>query len=194
MMTLFTKWTKKVGSHFNVTVDGRQLPSSWTTQVLGVTLDPLLTFSQHIRNTCKKVGQRNNILQKLARSDWGCTKDVLLPTYMVIGCSVMKYVSLIWTPSLSDSRWGDLQVKQKAALRTVTGCHAMTSVPHLHHKTRLMMVGEHNELLSIQFLLGVFKERPPDHRTTEQPPPGSRQVSPTLLAKFGDRLLDHVGQ
>ena len=32
------------------------------------------------------------------------------------------------------------------------------------------------------------------HRTTEQPPPGSRQVSPTLLAKFGDSLLDHVGQ
>ena len=57
-----------------------------------------------------------------------------------------------------------------------------------------MMVREHNELLSIQFLLGAFKEGRPDHRTTEQPPPGSRQVSPTLLAKFGDRPLDHIDQ
>ena len=52
---------------------------------------------------------------------------------------------------------------------------------------------EHNELLSIQFLLGAFKEERPDHRTTEQLLlPGSRQVNPTLLAKFGDRLLDHI--
>ena len=85
-------------------------------------------------------------------------------------------------------------MKQNADLRTVTSCHVMTSVPHLHHKTRRMTVGEHNELLSIQFLLGAFKEERSDHRTTEQPPPGSRQVSPTLLAKFGDSLLDHVGQ
>ena len=85
-------------------------------------------------------------------------------------------------------------MKQNTALRTVTGCHVMTSVPHLHHETRLMTVKEHNELLSIQFLLGAFKEGHPDHWITEQPPPGSRLVNPTLLAKFSDRLLDHVGQ
>ena len=106
----------------------------------------------------------------------------------------MNYVSPIWMPSLSDSPWGDLQVKQNAALRMVIGCHVMTSVPHLHHETRLMMVKEHNKLLRIQFLLGAFKEERPDHWTTEQPPPRSRQVSPTLLAKFSDRLLDHVGK
>ena len=127
-------------------------------------------------------------------SDWGCTKEVLLSTYKAIGHSVINYALPIWTPSLSDSLWGDLQVKQNAALRTVAECHVMTSVPYLHHDTRLMTVREHNELLSIQLLLGAFKEGHPDHRTTEQQPPGSRQVRPTLLAKFGNRLLEYVDQ
>ena len=57
-----------------------------------------------------------------------------------------------------------------------------------------MMVREHNELLSIQFLLGAEEEGHPDHQTTEKPPPGFRQVIPTLLAKVSDRLFDHFGQ
>ena len=167
----FHKMDKKVGNQLNITVDSHQFPSSRTTRVLGVTLDPLLTFSQHI------------------------TKEFLPSTYKATGHSMMNYALPIWTPSLSDSRWGDLQVKQNAALRTVTECHVMTSVPHLNHETRLMTVREHNELLSIQFLLRAFKEGRPDLWTTEQPPlPGSRQVSPTLLAKFGDRLLEQVNQ
>ena len=63
----------------------------------------------------------------------------------------------------------------------------MMSVPHLHYETRLMTVREH-KLLSIQFFLGAFKEECPDHQTTEQPPPGSKQVTPTLLAKFGNHI------
>ena len=130
-ITLFTKWTKKVRSQFNITVDGHQLLSSQTTKVLGVTLEPLLTFSQHITNSCKKIGQLNNIHKKLAGLDWGCTKEVLLSTYKAIGRSVMNYASHIWTPSPSDSCWRNLQVKQNAALRMVTRCLVMTSVPHI---------------------------------------------------------------
>ena len=76
----------------------------------------------------------------------------------------------------------------------VTRCHVMTSAPHSHYEIIQMTVSKHNELLSIQFLLQTFKEGCPDHCTTEQPPSGARQVSHTLLAKFGDRLLDHVDQ
>ena len=114
-----------------------------------------------------------------------------LPT-KAIGYSVINYTLPIWMPSLSDSRWGDLQVKQNAALRMVTGCNVMMSMPHLHHETRLMTVKEHNKLLSIQFLLEAFKEGHPDHR--EQLPPRSRHFSPKLLARFSDRLLEHADQ
>ena len=90
----------------------------------------------------------------------------------------MNYAMPIWTSSLSDSRWEDLQVKQNAALRTVTGCHVMISVPHSHHETKLMTVREHKELLSIQFLLGAFREGLPYYRTTEQPLPGKGRLVP----------------
>ena len=106
----------------------------------------------------------------------------------------MSYVPPIWIPSLSERQWGDLQVKQIAALRMETGCHVMASVPHLHHDTRLMMVKARNELLSIQFLLEAFKEGCADHWTTQPPLPMSRQVSSTLLAQFSNMLLEHVNE
>ena len=70
----FHQMEKEVRSQLSITVDSHQLPSNRTTRVLGVTLDPLLTFSQHITNSCKKVSQPNNILKKLAGFDWGCIR------------------------------------------------------------------------------------------------------------------------
>ena len=69
----------------------------------------------------------------------------------------------------------------------------MASTLHLHHEAKVMQVREHNELLSIQFLLGAHKGDRPDHRTTEQPPAGMRKVSQTLLSNFGPWLTEHFG-
>ena len=76
----------------------------------------------------------------------------------------MNYMLPILTPSLSDRRWKDLQVKQNAALKTVAGCHVMASVHHI--KKPDMTMREHNELLNIKFLLGAFEEGRPDHWPT----------------------------
>ena len=54
-------------------------------KVLGVTFDGLLTFSHHVKRTQAMVGQRNNILKKLAGTSWGCSKEVLLTTYKAVG-------------------------------------------------------------------------------------------------------------
>ena len=191
--TLFTTWNKENGSDLNIMVAGKKLTYCRTPKVLGVTFDPSLTFSQHSKNICTKIGQRNNILKALAGSTWGCTKEVLLSTYKAVCRSVLNYAAPIWTPGLSDTRWKDLQTKQNAALRTVTGCHVMASSDHLHHETRVMKVREHNELLSTQFFLGAHLEERPDHRTTEEPPARHRKIQPTLRSKFGPWLADNFG-
>lgn len=192
--TLFTTWSKEVGSQLNIKVNGQVLPTVKHPKVLGVTLDPMLSFSQHTTKACEKVGQRNNILKKLAGTGWGCSKEVLLTTYKAVGRSVMNYGAAIFSPSLSDSRWGDLQRKQNAALRTVTGCHLMTSEDHLHHEAKMMKVKEHSRMLGLQFFLGAHLEGRPDHRTTEPPPRGSRQIKRTLRSEFREELLGYFGE
>ena len=100
--------------------------------------------------------------------------------------------SPIQTPVLSNSRWRDLQTKQNAALKTVTGCHTMTSEVHLHHEAEVLRVKEHNELLSLQFLLEAHLEEHPDHQMKESPDAKARNIRPTLKAKYGQKLKAHV--
>ena len=183
-VTLFTTWTKEVDRQLNVLVAGTPLPTTKAPKVLGVTFDPLLTFCRHASTIGTKVGQRANMLKALAGTAWGCTKEVLLTTYKAIGRSVLSYAAPVWSPTLSDSRWQDLQVKQNCAIRLATGTHKMTSVPHLHHEARLMPVKDRNLMLAEQFHLGAHLSTRPDHHTTAPPPARARSIRSTLRSRF----------
>ena len=56
-------------------------------------------------------------------------------TYKAIGKSILNYCAPIWTPTLADIHWKDLQTAQNAALRTATGCVNKTDIGHLHTET-----------------------------------------------------------
>ena len=55
---------------------------------LGVTLDRMLCCKQHIQNTKMKVAARNNLLNKLAYSEWGTNASTIRKT----GCLMPTYV------------------------------------------------------------------------------------------------------
>ena len=46
-VSLFSTWTKEVGKQLSISVAGNKIPTNPNVKVLGVTMDPLLTFSQH---------------------------------------------------------------------------------------------------------------------------------------------------
>ena len=186
--SLFTTWTKEVNRQLDIQVAGKPLPTTTEAKVLGVTLDPLLTFCRHAANIRAKVTQRNNILKALAGTAWGCSKEVMLSTYKSIGRAVANYAAPVWSPQLSDSRWQDLQVGQNTAIRLATGLHKMSSVPHLHHEARLLPVKEHNYMLAEQFFLGAHLPTRPDHNTAAPPPARSRSIRATLYSRFAADL------
>ena len=88
--------------------------------VLGVTLDTHLTFTQHCNNIAIKVQQRNNVLKALAGSTWGGDKETLLTTNQAIGRSILSYCCPVWTPSPKDTNWSRLQRAQNSALSIIT--------------------------------------------------------------------------
>ena len=90
------------------------------------------TFKYHADNIKTKVQSRNNILKALAGSTWGKESEVILSTYKAIGQSIYNYCSPIWSPSIADSKWKELQTPQNGALRTALGCVKMTKIDHLH--------------------------------------------------------------
>ena len=190
--TLFKTWTKELNRPLNIKMAGSALLSKPTVKILEVMFDEQLKFSHHAAILGGKIGQRNNIMKKLAVSGWVCTKEVLT-TYKVVGCSVLNYVAPIWTPILSDSRWKDLQRRQNAALQTVTGCHTMASELHLH-ETKVMPVREHNKML--RNTVPPWSPSTGTARSPEgKPPPPlpqqkARRARPTLPDRLGDNVAE----
>ena len=168
-VTLFTTWNREMTLPLGVRIEGHELPLVQQPKLLGVKFDSLHTFAHHAAYCNTKLRQRNNILKKLAGTTWGCSREILLTTYKAIGRSVINYGAPIWTPILSQSRWSDLQRRQNAAMRTISGCYTMTSINHLHSECQLLPVKDHNDLLSRQFYLGAHLPDRPDHHTTTPP-------------------------
>ena len=185
--TIFSTWSNEIGMELPIFIDGTRVPTTKEPKILGVTLDPTLSFKYHVKNTRDKLNKKNNVLKALAGSSWGKEKEVLTTTYKAIGRSLLTYGAPIWTPGLSQTHWQTLQAGQNAALRIATGSVLMSSIDHLHAETNQLPVKEHNHMISKQFLLATKK---PDHQNHNQPPQPQRYrcMKGTLDSEFNDEI------
>ena len=106
MATIFTTFSNEVGKDLPIYIKGKKVPTHKDPKILGVTLDPMMTFKYHAKNIKEKINFRNNILKAMAGSSWGKEKEILLTTYTAISKSIFNYAAPIWTPPHSATRTG----------------------------------------------------------------------------------------
>ena len=189
--TVFSTWSNdaarnNVPKHkqpLPLTIQGKTIPTVMHPKILGVTFDGTHTFGEHVRKTKQKVTQRNNVLKCLAGTTWGKSKEILVDTFKAIGRSVLNYASPIWTPSLSNTNWAELEISQTGGLKSSTGCTLMTASTHLNQETNLLPVKEHNMMLTHQFLLSMHRPDHPNHHQLYGPPP---------TRKMKNTIIDHI--
>ena len=153
--TVFSTWNQDMSAQLEIKIDGKAVPKVDNPKILGVFLDPLLTFGPHVKYIHEKVTKRNTILQALAGMSWGKEVETLNQTYKAIGKSCINYCAPIYSPTLSETNWETLQRLQNSALRTATGCVKKTEIGHLHSETKNLLVKNHNFMLSKQFYLST---------------------------------------
>lgn len=73
--TIFTTWTKEVNTTLNIKIDNSVIPTVKHPKILGLTLNNMATFNEHVKIIRSKVQKRNNILKALAGSSWGKDKE-----------------------------------------------------------------------------------------------------------------------
>ena len=103
-------------------------------KVLGLTLDPKLTYSTHIHSISVQAHTPLQMIKALTATGWGKQKETLMATYKVVMRPALEYAPSIWSPLASPTSINTLQVMQNAALRTATGCTQDTNIQHLHDK------------------------------------------------------------
>ena len=90
-------------------------------KVLGLTLDPKLTYSTHIHNIPLQTHKPLQMIKALTATGWGKQKETLMDTYKGVVIPALEYVSSIWSALSSSTSIYKLQVMQNSALRTATG-------------------------------------------------------------------------
>ena len=63
----------------------RPTPPVKSPKILGVIMDPSLSFYKHRNNVINRIDKWNNMLKALARSSWGLDKETSLLTYNALG-------------------------------------------------------------------------------------------------------------
>ena len=151
-------------------------------RILGVYLDPTLSFNKHSQYVAERVSGRNNILKALAGTSWGQQKETLLMTYKAVGRSIINYAAPVWSPNLHDTNYRKIKYTWNEALRIATGCHKMSSIDHLHTEAEMLKVREHSELLSTQYLARCLEPGNVCHPITRMATP-ERQMKETLYTR-----------
>ena len=159
------------------------LPLVKCPRILGVYLDPSLSFNQHCQYMAERVSGRNNILKGLGRYILGTTKinttDDLQGSQKI---DHQLYHTYFGSPNLHDTNYRKIHYTQNEALRIATGCHKMSIIDHLHTEAEMLKVKEHSELLSAQYLARYLEPGNVCHPITTRATP-ERQMKETLYTR-----------
>ena len=158
--TLFTPDPAEYTSNLDLTINNKALPMATHPKVLGLTLDPKVTYSTHIHNISVQAHKPLQIIKALTATGWGKQKETLMATYKAVMRPALEYASSVWSPI------NKLQVMQNAALRTATGCTQDTNIQHLHDETLTLPIHEHLQLHASQYKQKTQHPSHPLHKHT----------------------------
>ena len=125
-VTPFTPDKHQFQMHQDITLEDTQLPLERSPKILGVIMDPSLSFHKNCNFVPDRIDKRNNLLNALAGSSWGQDMETLLLTYNALGKFIASYTAPVWITNASDSSFKKIQTAQNAALRTATGAHKIS--------------------------------------------------------------------
>ena len=145
--TLFTSDPAEYTSNLDLTINNKALPMATHPKVLGLTLDPKLTYSIHIHNISVQSHTPLQIITALTATGSGKQKETLMATYKAVMRPALEYASSVWSPIASSTSINKLQVMQNATLRTATGCRHDTNIQHMRDETLTLPIHEHLQLV-----------------------------------------------
>ena len=190
-VTLLSPSTHEHNYHPQVSIGNSFLLLVQYPKILGVSFDPLFTFTPHVREVAKKSGQSLKVIKALAGTSWGQDSETLLMSYKSLVWTKMDYGAAIWKPNVKPSAITRLQSVQNAGMHLVTGSHKLASESHLHSETKMLPVNDHLDMLSEQYLASALRPDHPAHEPVCRPA-RRRDKKKTLQSRFKDGIAAHL--
>jgi hypothetical protein len=138
----------QTAENLTITVAERVIKSTRNPCFLGVTFDRLLHFGQHVDKKVSAAKVKLRQLRALAGTTWGSDHGSLRGLYLSHIRAGLEYAGGAWMPSLGPSAMTKLEVVQRDAARTITGCLRSTPVDALTLEARLVPIATRGEQLA----------------------------------------------
>ncbi|GFV03842.1 retrovirus-related Pol polyprotein from transposon 17.6 [Trichonephila clavipes] len=134
----------------NINIQNSQIKKVDLPTYLGVTLDPELRFSKHIKQIANKALGKLNFLRKLSGTSWGSRPQTLKSTICTVIRPVLEYATPIWTPaSISVKR--KLDSVQHRAAKIIIGAVSSTNNEKAEQECVLPPLECRRKLATIKF-------------------------------------------
>jgi len=169
-LTLITPHNKEITDQPLVTLYNTPIPVNPNPTLLGVTLDPMLTFRKHTDTINIKAKRRLNVLRALTHTNYGHSKEHITTVYKQFIRPILTYAHTAWQPLLKDTNLNKLQVTQNAALRTATGCTKTTPNDHVHQETKVLRLQDHMDMRGTHSYTSYTEPQHPLHYLTHDRP------------------------
>ena len=137
-VTLLIPDTHQAKIHPSIFIENSHLQLVKCPRILGVYLDPSLSFNKHSQYVAERVSGGNNILKALAGTSWGQQRETLLMTYKAVGRSIINYAAPVWSPNLHDTNYRKIQYTQNESLKIAPVCHRMSTIDHLQTEAEML--------------------------------------------------------
>ena len=190
-VTLFTPWTSQVNAEPQISINNTPVPTNKRPKILGVTFDPLFTFTPHVTEIAGWASNYLQILKALTGTSWGQDKETILLTFKAIIKPLLSYAAPIWFPATCRSNIEKLQRIQNQALRIATGAVLKSDIQHLHSETEVLPLFDHLTMLCSQFLAGALRPTHPSLALVTQDP-GPRPRIPLLQSAFRQGIAEFL--
>ena len=192
LATLFTPWTSQVNAEPQTYINNIPVPTIKRPKILGVTFDPLFTFTPHVTEIAGRASSRFQVLKALTGTSWGQDKETILLTFKAIIKPVLSYAAPIWFPVACQSNIDKLQRIQNQALQIATGCIFKSNIQHLHSESEVLPLSDHLSMPCSQFLAGALRPTNPSLTLVTQDP-GPKPRTPLLQSAFHQGIAEFLG-
>ena len=169
--TLFTPDPAEYSKSLNININNNLLATNPFPTILGLTFDPKLTFSEHIKYTKTKAYKTIKIYKALTGTTWGKNKQTLLHTYKSITRPIIEYACTTWSPIISTTNFNHLQIVQNQIARIATGHTADTNNNIVNNEAKLLPIDSHTIIHSSNLRYDATTPNHPLNRMLQNPAP-----------------------